>query len=66
MSDDKPSPINFSGYDWHPYAAEWTGADGRFGFTFHAISDEHAQIVLQEIKETAFVVGRIVGLSEGK
>lgn len=57
-----PLTVNIAGVPWNLYGAEWAGADGRFGFYFYAISDEHAQLVLQEIKETAVLTGRIGGV----
>lgn len=46
-----------SGVKWKRYALEFSSADGRFAFNFYAISDDHAEILLQDLKETAKVLG---------
>jgi hypothetical protein len=55
-----PLSVRENGKTWFLYAFDYTTADGVFSSRFYAISDEHAQLVLQEIKETAVLRGRIV------
>lgn len=46
---------------WNRYLCSWTGPDGQYSFDIYAVSDEHAQIQLQDLKETAKVDGRYFG-----
>jgi hypothetical protein len=48
-----------NGVDWFLYMFEYKTADGTFSAHFYAISDEHAQLVMQELKETAELKGRL-------
>lgn len=50
------------GVTWFLYAFDYTTADGKYGAHFYAISDEHAQLILQELKETATLRGRLQGV----
>lgn len=45
---------------WSMYAIEFDSPDGSFGFNIYAISDDHAELQLQAIKETARVAGKTV------
>lgn len=64
MTMEAEKPYNDGRHDWHKYAAEFTSTDGRFAFNIYAISDEHAQMMLQDLKETAVIVGRTIGTVE--
>ena len=44
---------------WRLYSATFESPDGLFGFHFYAISDDHAAMQLEAIKETAALDGRI-------
>ncbi len=44
---------------WKLYGVTFDSPDGRYGFHIYAISDEHAALQLQAIKETAVLDGRI-------
>lgn len=44
---------------WNLYSATFQSPDGRFGFHFYAISDDHAVLQLEAIKETAELDGQV-------
>lgn len=48
------------GLMWHLYSCSYKGDDGTFEFYFYAISDEHADAVVADIKDSAVVQGRVV------
>lgn len=52
------------GVAWNLYAVDFKTADGTFSAYLHAISDEHAQSILTDLKETA-TVRRIIGVEQG-
>jgi hypothetical protein len=45
---------------WMPYAIHFDTPEGTFQCSIHAISFEHAELMLQELKDTARVVGEIL------
>jgi hypothetical protein len=47
------------GNTWKPYVMGYEAEGCKFGSVFYAISKEHASLVLQDIKETAFLLGEI-------
>jgi hypothetical protein len=59
MANSLPLECDVSGKRWYLYSFEYTTGDGRFSSHFYAISDEHAHIVMQELKETAVLSGRV-------
>lgn len=50
-----------AGRQWHPYAVEFTSPEGTFLITLFAISDLHAQLQVDAMRETARVAGQVVG-----
>lgn len=64
MSEGVPYPISceVDGRTWDLFSVDWTGPDGRYSFHIYALSWEHAEMILQEIKETAKVSGKIGGI----
>jgi len=59
-----------AGRQWHPYAVEFDSPDsahgspdGVFLVTLFAISDLHAQLQVDAMRETARVAGQVVGTS---
>lgn len=52
------------GVVWSLYAVDFKTADGTFSAYLHAVSDEHAQSILTDLKETA-AVRRIIGVEQG-
>lgn len=59
LSVTDPLGRNFT---WHRYEVEFTSPDGKFTFPLYAISDDHAELQLQAVKETARVSGRTIAL----
>lgn len=55
------SPV-VAGITWHLYPIEFNTVDGRFSAYFYAISDEHAQALLDDLKSTATVGSPIEGV----
>ncbi|MGE0350916.1 hypothetical protein [Hydrogenophaga sp.] len=47
---------------WHLYSVEFDSPDGCFMFQIYAISEEHAQLQVQAIRETARLCGRVVAI----
>lgn len=47
---------------WHLYSVHFDSPDGCFGFYIYAISDDHAALQLQALRETARLGGRIVAI----
>lgn len=52
-----------NGRVWKLYGLDFKTADGTFGTYIYALSDEHAQMICMELKETAKITGQIVGVS---
>lgn len=50
------------GTEWRLYSVEWTGPDGTFSTYIYAISDEHAALVISELRAGARLVGRVEGI----
>jgi hypothetical protein len=48
------------GIEWNPYSIQFESPDGCFMFAIWAISQEHATLQLDSIRENAAVVGKIV------
>ena len=47
---------------WNAYAVNFTSPDGTYSFHIYAISDDHAQMQLDAIKETACIAGQVCGV----
>lgn len=45
---------------WKPFVCVFDSADGVFMFTIHALSHEHAELLLIELKATARLYGEFV------
>jgi hypothetical protein len=54
-----PIDVAVRNRDWHLFIAEFDSADGKFSFYFYALSFEHAAALLQELKETATLLGQM-------
>jgi hypothetical protein len=55
MNDVKDAKGNI----WKPYIMCYESEGHGFGSVFYAISREHAELVLQDIKDTAFLAGEV-------
>jgi len=47
------------GIVWYPYCVDFESPDGKFSVDLWAISDDHAQLQIQALKETAKLAYRI-------
>jgi hypothetical protein len=50
-----------SGRKWLLFDLEFDTADGKFSTYIYALSHEHAEMILAELKATARVAGQVVG-----
>lgn len=48
------------GRQWHEYAVDYDTPEGQFRTSIFAVSHEHAQLMLADLKATATVAGQIV------
>lgn len=55
----KVSSIKRDGYNWYPYRVEFESPDGIFSFALLAISDEHAHLQVEAIRESAHLAGKL-------
>lgn len=46
---------------WYPYEVQFTNPDGTYACHLYAISDDHARLQLEALKECGQIVGRIIG-----
>lgn len=60
-----PLTVSDGGKDWHLFLASFGGAEGRFGIHFYAISMEHAAMVIEDIKASLKLDGRVSAIIEG-
>ena len=59
---DRTSWTDEKGFEWKPYSIEFESADGTFCFEIWAISFEHAELLIQDIRQTAKLSGEIIGV----
>ena len=52
--------IDAKGRQWKPFDLVWDGPDGQFCATIHAISEDHARLMLADIKATGRIEGEII------
>jgi hypothetical protein len=50
--------VNVDGRTWNLYSIEFDSADGKFETHLYALSFEHAELMLAELKATARVSGQ--------
>lgn len=53
-----------AGITWRLYPIEFNTVDGKFSAYFYAISDEHAQALLDDLKGNAVVGQPIEGVAQ--
>ncbi len=51
--------VEHDGRTWRMFACEYQTVDGKFGFHIYAISHEHAVAMMEELKQTAVVLGQV-------
>lgn len=57
-----PYQVIQDGYEWKLYSATYKSDDKLYSFYFYAISDLHALAVVDDIKETAKMSGKVIGI----
>lgn len=54
--------VDAKGLKWHPYSVDFESPDGKFSCYVYAISDDHAELQLQALKETGRIAGQVEGV----
>lgn len=54
--------VNVDGRIWKLFSVDFETADGKYSTYIYAISAEHAEYILEELKATAKVSGEICGV----
>lgn len=57
-----PLTVHVDGRDWHLFDVQYQTADGPFSTYIYAISSEHAEAIVLELRETARVGGQVCGV----
>ncbi len=65
MKRTQTEPLVIEGRTWHLFAIDFDGPDGEFSVYIRALSFEHAELMLQDLKETGAVSGRVIARIEG-
>lgn len=60
-----PLTVTVGGHQWHLFACEYDTPDGTFAFDIYALSREHAGVMLEELKATARISGKVEGIVPG-
>ena len=58
-----PEPLetkDAQGRTWRRFCCSFKGSDGKYGFYIYALSQEHAELLLADLKETAVVDGEMI------
>jgi len=55
-----PVSVEEDGKTWNLYGFKWQTPDGEFGSYLHALSHDHAAMMLAEMRETAVMDGQIM------
>ena len=56
-----PLSSHVNGHTWHLYSFDYESPDGRPSGYFYATSDDHAKLLLSELKESAVLAGPVLG-----
>lgn len=54
--------IDPQGRKWHPYGVEFDSPDGKFECVIYAVSDMHAELQLESLKENGRINGQTIGV----
>lgn len=60
--DHRTTYVDPAGRVWHRFALDWTSAYGEFSTQLWALSRDHAEMMLAELKETGRIGGQVVGI----
>jgi hypothetical protein len=62
----RPLTVTVNDRAWHLFGCEYDTPDGKFAFDIYALSHEHAAMMLDELKSTARLLGKIEDLVPGE
>ena len=57
-----PSTVTVNGIKQYLFSVEFTTCDGKFTLPIYAVSFEHAQAIIEDIKATAIIRGQVGGV----
>lgn len=57
-----PLSATINGTEWRLYSIEFDTCDGLFSSFLYAVSDEHAGVILEDLKSTGRVAYALVGV----
>ena len=60
----QPLSCTVNGLEWSLYSFSFTTPDGWFSSHLYAISDDHARMLLEDLKTTAKLDGQVVGAGD--
>lgn len=60
----KPT-VTVDGRQWNLFSVDYETPDGRFSFYIHALSYEHALLIVDDIKATARISGQVCDFQPG-
>ncbi|MGE8688582.1 MAG: hypothetical protein ACN6PJ_15670 [Achromobacter sp.] len=53
-----------AGRTWHPYEVQFTSPDGTYACHIYAISDDHARLQLDALKENGKLIGQTIEVND--
>lgn len=59
---EQPTETTVNGRRWQLYGVDYETPDGKFSFYIYALSWEHAEMLVTEIRETATLYGKVEGV----
>lgn len=59
---DLPLSTRVNGVTWNLYAIDFKTCDGTYSAYLYAVSPEHAQSILDDLKDTAEIGGKLEGI----
>jgi hypothetical protein len=58
---NQPVTVRVNGVDWHLFDIQFETPDGTYSVYMYAISDEHARLMLADLKLNGKVTGQVLG-----
>ncbi len=58
--------VEVDGRTWHLFDVQYDTADGKFSVYLYALSFEHAAAMVEELKATARLVGKVEGIVQAQ
>lgn len=59
-----PPTVTTNGVKQYLFSVDFTTCDGKFSVPIYAVSFEHAQAIVEDLKTTAVVGGQITGFKK--